>query len=81
MDGNTPWIDSENIEKYPVICTREVKFEDVKMAEDASESEEETSDIICNTQAELNAALTQKCQDMYSAGADLPSVTNQCKPH
>lgn len=75
MDGNTPWVDSENIEKYPVICTREVKFEDVKMAEDASESEEETSDIICNTQAELNAALTQKCQDMYSAGADLPSVT------
>ena len=75
MDGNTPWIDSENIEKYPVICTREVKFEDVKMAEDASESEEETSDIICNTQAELNVALTQKCQDMYSAGADLPSVT------
>lgn len=75
MDGNTPWIDSENIEKYPVIYTREVKFEDVKMAEDASESEEETSDIICNTQAELNAALTQKCQDMYSAGADLPSVT------
>lgn len=75
MDGNTPWVDSENIEKYPVICTREVKFEDVKMAEDASESEEGTSDIICNTQAELNAALTQKCQDMYSAGADLPSVT------
>lgn len=75
MDGNSPWVDSKNIDKYPVVYTREVKFEDVKMAEDANESGEESSDIICNNQAELNAALTQKCQQMYDSGADLPSVT------
>ena len=45
------------------------------MAEDASGGGEESSDIICNTQAELNAALTQKCQQMYDSGEDLPSVT------
>lgn len=74
MSGNTPWVDSENIDKYAKKYIREVKFEDVKLAEDASDSEEEDV-IICADQAALNAALTQKCEDMYAAGADLPAVT------
>lgn len=76
MSGNTPWVDSENIDKYAKKYIREVKFEDVKLAEDASDSEEEDV-IICADQAALNAALTQKCEDMYAAGADLPAVTIQ----
>ena len=74
MSGNTPWVDSENIDKYAKKYIREVKFEDVKLAEDASDSEEGDV-IICADQAALNAALTQKCEDMYAAGADLPAVT------
>lgn len=76
MSGNNPWVDSDNINKYAKKYIREVKFEDVKLAEDASDSEEEDV-IICADQAALNAALTQKCEDMYAAGADLPAVTIQ----
>ena len=74
MSGNTPWVDSENIDKYAKKYIREVKFEDVKLAEDASDSEDDNI-IICADQTALDAALTQKCKDMYAAGADLPAVT------
>lgn len=74
MSGDTPWVDSENIDKYAKKYIREVKFEDVKLAEDASDSEDDNI-IICADQAALNVALTQKCEDMYAAGADLPAVT------
>lgn len=74
MSGNTPWVDSDNINKYAKKYIREVKFEDVKLAEDASDGEEDDI-IICADQTALDAALTQKCEDMYAAGADLPAVT------
>ena len=73
MSGNTPWVDSENINKYVKKYIREVKFEDVKLAEDVDSQQD--GDIICQTQAELDAALVQKCEEMYAAGADLPAVT------
>lgn len=74
MSGNNPWVDSDNINKYAKKYIREVKFEDVKLAEDASDSEDDNI-IICADQTALDAALTQKCEDMYAAGADLPAVT------
>lgn len=74
MSGDTPWVDSENIDKYAKKYIREVKFEDVKLAEDASDSKDDNI-IICADQTALDAALTQKCEDMYAAGADLPAVT------
>ena len=75
MSGNTPWVDSENISKYAKIYTREVKFEDVKLAEDANEDDAENGIIVCQDQDALDEALTQKCEDMYAAGADLPTVS------
>jgi len=74
MSGDTPWIDSPNINKYAKVYTREVTFDDVKLAEDAS-GEEDEGVIICQTQEELNQALTTKCEEMYDNGADLPDVT------
>lgn len=74
MSGSSPWVDSENISKYPKIYTREVKFDDVKLAEDVS-GDSEDGDIICQNQTQLDQALTEKCEDMFSAGADLPAVT------
>ena len=73
MSGSSPWVDSENINKYAKKYIREIKFEDVKLAEDAESQQD--GDIVCQTQEELNAALTQKCEDMYAVGADLPAVT------
>lgn len=75
MSGNTPWVDSENISKYAKIYTREVKFEDVKLAEDANEDDAENGIIVCQDQEALDEALTQKCEGMYAAGADLPTVS------
>lgn len=75
MSGNTPWVDSENISKYAKIYTREVKFEDVKLAEDANEDDAENGIIVCQDQEALDEALTKKCEGMYAAGADLPTVS------
>lgn len=75
MSGDTPWVDSENIDKYAKKYIREVTFEDVKLAEDASDGDEDNGIIVCEDQTALDEALTKKCEDMYSAGADLPAIT------
>ena len=74
MSG-TGYVDSPNIEKYPTIRIRTIKFDDVKMVDDVSEGDEEKGIIVCNTQDELDAALRQKCQEQYELGLDKPKVT------
>lgn len=74
MSG-TGYVDSPNIEKYPTIRIRTIKFDDVKMVDDVSEGDEEKGIIVCNTQEELDAALRQKCQEQYEYGIDRPKVT------
>lgn len=68
------YVDSPLINSYPLIRCATMTFEDVKMAEDASEDEEDGV-IICSTQEELDAALAQKCQEQYSQGLDKPKVS------
>lgn len=75
MSGAEPWVDSENINKYAKIYTREITFEDVKLAEDANEDDAENGIIVCEDQTALDTALTQKCNEMFESGADLPAVT------
>ncbi len=75
MSGDTPWVDSENIDKYAKKYIREVKFEDVKLAEDVSGETEENKDTICQTQEELDSVLKKRCEEMYDSGADVPDVT------
>lgn len=72
---NHGYVDSELAGNYPTIKARTITFEDVKMAEDAQEDDEENGIIICDTQEELDAALTEKCKEQYAAGLDKPSVT------
>lgn len=72
---NNGYVDSPLRNSYPTIKCATITFEDVKMAEDAQEDDEENGVIICDTQAELNAALTQKCNEQYAAGLDKPKVT------
>lgn len=75
MSGAEPWVDSENINKYAKIYTREIAFEDVKLAEDANEDDAKNGIIVCEDQTALDTALTQKCNEMFEGGADLPAVT------
>ena len=72
MSGNSPWVDSPNINAFAKVYTREVRYENIRMAQDAGNDEDV---IICNTQAELNAALQAAAEADFAAGIDAPKVT------
>lgn len=67
-------VDSPLINSYPTIKTATITFDDVKMVEDAQEDDEDSGVIVCNTQAELDAALKQRCQEQFDAGIDKPKI-------
>lgn len=75
MMNGSGYVDSPLISNYPTVKTAKMEFEDVKLIDDVEEGDEEDGVIICATQTELNAALTQKCNEQYSAGIDKPAVT------
>lgn len=68
-------VDSPLINSYPIIYSKTMTFSDVKMREDAQENDEENEITICDTQQELDATLTERCQEQYEAGLDKPTVT------
>lgn len=74
MTGNG-YVDSDLIDNYPTVLAKTITFDDVKMSEDAQEDDEENGVIVCQNQTELDAALTQRCQEQYAAGLDKPKVT------
>ncbi|MEY8284995.1 phage tail spike protein [Lachnospiraceae bacterium 50-23] len=75
LDGADPWVDSPNIRKYAKIYTREMKFDNVKMREDAQQEDEENGIVVCDTKEDLDRALTEECKKQYGNGVDLPRVT------
>lgn len=75
IDGDAPWVDSPLIDKYPTVKYSTMKFKDVKMRADAQEDDESKGVIICDTPAQLEAALRKRCQEQWEAGADKPQVT------
>ena len=70
LDGDMPWVDSVNTNKYAKLYTKEVKFEDVKLQEDCQEGEKGFSTLV-----ELRAELKKRCLKMFEDGADTPDVT------
>ena len=75
IEGDAPWIDSPEIEKYPTIRYGVMEFEDVKMREDAQGDDEEDGITVCDTQEQLEEALKKKCEEQFEAGVDKPTVT------
>lgn len=69
------YVDSPLINHYPTVKCATMTFEDVKMRADAQEDDEENGIVVCDTQGELDVALTEKCQDQYNGGVDKPKVT------
>ncbi len=67
LSGSEPWVNSPNINKYPIVYAREIKFDDVKMAEDAQEGETGYATLV-----ELQAELIRRCNAQFEAGIDLP---------
>lgn len=75
IEGEAPWVDSPIIDKYPTVHYGVITFDDVKMRADASEDDEANGVIVCDTQEQLEKALTDKCIEQFDAGADKPSIT------
>ena len=73
--SNNGYVDSNLINTYPTVHAVTMTFEDVKMRADASEDDEENGVLICDSQAQLDIALEQRCQEQYEAGIDKPKVT------
>ena len=72
-DGET--VNSPNIDKYPVHYIRTIHYDDIKLAEDATEGEEDVT--VCDTLDELYQALRTRAAAEYDSGIDLPSITYQ----
>lgn len=72
---NNGYVDSPLVNSYPTVKCAAITFDDVKMAEDAQEDDEDNGVIVCSTQAELDAALEQRCGEQFDAGLDKPKVT------
>lgn len=71
------YVDSPLVNSYPTVHAATIKFDDVKMYDDASDDDIEgtTGVTVCKTQSELDAALKSRCNDQYDAGIDKPTVT------
>lgn len=69
------YVDSSLINSYPTIRTATMSFEDVKLAEDASEDDAENGVVICADQTALNKALTDKCKEQFELGLDKPKIS------
>lgn len=70
LEGNTPWVDSEKINLYSHVKTRVIKYDDVKLTEDASGDEEGFE-----TLAQLQEELIRRCNLEYENGIDKPKIT------
>lgn len=70
LDGENPWVDSPNIDKYAVIRTKVITYSDVKLEEDCSADEEGFS-----TLEELQKELIKRAKEDFQNGIDLPSVS------
>lgn len=72
---STKYVDSPNISNYPNVKFKYIDYSDIKLLEDV-EDEEDTSDItVCETQAQLDAALRERANEDFSKGLDKPLVT------
>lgn len=72
-DGET--VNSPNIDKYPVHYIRTIHYDDIKLAEDATEGEEDVT--VCDTLDELYQALRTRAAAEYDSGIDIPLITYQ----
>lgn len=69
LEGNAPWVDSPNINKYANIKTRVINFEDIKVKD--SQDDEEGF----NTIQEARQALIRRCQELFENGIDKPIIS------
>ena len=74
ISGDTPYVDSPNINAYPVVYTKEVVYDWIRMAKDVA-GENSDDFVICSTQEELDAALQAAAEADFANGCDTPAIT------
>ena len=72
LSGDKPWVDSPIINAYPTAFSRVIQYSNIKLRDDAQESDEENGSIICDTLDGLRAALTKAAQQEFENGIDKP---------
>lgn len=77
MSGASPWVDSSLVATYPKVFIRAMQFDDIKLAEDASDDDlTDDSITVCQTQADLDTALTAAVNRQYSVeNLDKPKIS------
>lgn len=73
LAGNSPWVDSPLISKYPIVYAKEIKFEDVKLEIDVQGDEKGFETI-----EQLRAELVKRCKEQFELGIDLPKCNYKC---
>ena len=68
-------VDSPNIKKYPVVYTRVIEYQDIKLKEDAQEGDLENGITVCESLEDLYTALRNRAADEFENGIDVPSIT------
>lgn len=72
---NNETVDSPLINNYPIVYTRVIEYQDIKLIDDAQEDDTENGITVCNTLEELYAALRTRAQEEYENEIDLPQIT------
>lgn len=71
LDGQSPWVDSEYINRYATVHTKVIEYSDIKLAEDTTSfGETGYANILM-----LREALKKRCKEEFDAGIDLPAIT------
>ena len=72
---NNETVDSPLINNYPIVYTRVIEYQDIKLIDDAQEDDTENGITVCNTLEELYTALRTRAQEEYENEIDLPQIT------
>lgn len=72
---NNETVDSPLINNYPIVYTRVLEYQDIKLIDDAQEDDAENGITVCNTLEELYDALRTRAQEEYENEIDLPQIT------
>lgn len=74
--SNAGYVDSPAIGAYPIPKIGTITFGHIKLAKDATDEDRNDPDvIICDTQAQIDAALQTACMEQFDLGIDKPKVT------
>lgn len=72
---NNETVDSPLINNYPIVHTRVIEYQDIKLIDDAQEDDVENGITVCNTLEELYAALRTRANKEFENEIDLPQIT------